>query len=380
MKLAVVGASLGQACGVRDHATLLADALERDGIACSLHWLARDAQTLRASRAQDRTWMRALAAELRNDRPDAVLLHYSVFAYSYRGVPLFVRPLLATLRGARVPLVAFGHELAFPWGRGGWRGTLWAVTQRALLVELVRACAALILTADFRVRWLDSRRWLSRRPIALAPVFSNLPPPVAARGALRERARIGLFGYSYHPRAIALVLDALALLRDRGLEPELALLGAPGRHSHAAEQWLAAACRHGIERALSFSGVLPAQELSDALADCEILLFADTPGPTSRKTTLAASLASGRPLVAVDGPDCWSELRTANAVRVAARTAGALADALDALLADEPARAALGARGRAFAEQRMTVASVAAVVSAVLGGVLGERPACQAPA
>ncbi len=379
MKLAVIGASLGRTCGVRDHATLLAAALDRNGISCSLHWLARDTQSLRAARAQDRAWTRALTTELRSGSPDAILLHYSVFAYSYRGVPLFVRPLLAALRSTRAPLVAFGHELAFPWRRGGWRGTMWAATQRALLVELLRSCGAVVVTADFRVRWLSSRRWLPQRPIALAPVFSNLPP-AAALQAPRRRALIGLFGYSYDPRATALVLDALALLHGRGRQARLALLGAPGRPSDTADAWLTAARRRGIEHALSFSGVLPAQELSDALAGCEVLLFADTPGPTSRKTTLAASLASGRALVAVDGPDCWPELRTAEAVRVAARTPRALADVLDGLLADERARAALGTRGRAFAERRMTVASTTAVVGEVLDAVLDRRPAHPVPA
>ncbi len=378
MKLAVVGASLGETCGVRDHATLLADALAGEGVSCSLHWLAREAPTLRAGRAQDRAWTRALAADLERSQPDAILLHYSVFAYSYRGVPLFVRPMLAALRAARVPLVAFGHELAFPWRRGGWRGAAWALTQRVLLVDLLCASSAMVLTADFRVRWLTSRRWLPRRPVALAPVFSNLPPPASARalaGAARcERGLVGLFGYSYDSRAIALVLDALAQLGDRGLRVRLALLGAPGRPSPVADAWLAAARSRGIEHTLSCSGVLPAQVLSDALAGCEVLLFADTPGPTSRKTTLAASLASGRPLVVLDGPHCWPELRASGAARVVERTPRALAVALGALLADEPARAALGARGRAFAERRMTVASTTAVVSALLGGVLAGEP------
>lgn len=109
----------------------------------------------------------------------------------------------------------------------------------------------------------------------------------------------------------------------------------------------------GVESALSFTGPLPAQELSDALAACSVLLFADAPGPASRKGSLAGSLASGRPLVAVDGHRRWDELVRGGAVRLVGADAQAVADALGELLADERAREQLGARGRAFAERSM---------------------------
>jgi glycosyltransferase involved in cell wall biosynthesis len=69
----------------------------------------------------------------------------------------------------------------------------------------------------------------------------------------------------------------------------------------------------------------------------------------SRKTTLAASLASGRPVLAVDGPQRWAELVEAGAAMIASPTADALADAIAVLLQDESARERLGARGQSFA-------------------------------
>ncbi len=152
--------------------------------------------------------------------------------------------------------------------------------------------------------------------------------------------RVGLFGYSYQGAAVALVLDAIAGLRDRGLDVALLLLGAPGRGSSVAEMWLQAARARDVAHALCFSGTLGAQELSNALAGCEILLFADASGPSSRKGTLAASLASGRPVIAIDGPRRWSELIDADAAHVVAPTAHALAEAIHALLADEDLREA----------------------------------------
>jgi hypothetical protein len=366
MRVAVVGVSVGATSGVRDHAALLADALDAQGITCSMHWLMRDRDTLRGAGAQVRSWTRGLDGELERSGADAILLHYSVFSYSYRGLPLFVAPVMSALGRSRLPIVAFMHELAFPLHKAGLRGDVWAITQRAALIDVVRRCSAIVLTADFRMQWFDSRGWLPSRPLALAPVFSTLPASVPVEPATRVGELIGLFGYRYDDGATARVLDALGLLRSRGAEVRLRLLGGPGAASASGRAWLAGAEHRGLAHAVSFSGTLPAQQLADELARCDVLLFADTPGPSSRKTTLAGSLASGRPLVATDGHRGWSQLTHARAARVVPRSADALAAAVAELLADESEREALGARGRAFAEQEMGVARTVEAVSALL--------------
>ncbi len=377
-RLAVVGVSNRPVCGVRDHALVLAEALGREDVSCTLHWLSSAGGSLSVRRAQVRRWAGELAEERDSSPPKAILFHYSVFAYSHRGVPLFVHPTVAALRSSRVPVVTFMHELIYPWGRGGWRGSVWAATQRAVLVEVMRASAAVLVTTDFSAEWLTSRRWLPRRTIAVAPVFSNLPRSTQAPPAARAVPVVGLFGYSLDPPTVALVSDALRALADRGVRVRLELLGAPGRPSAVADAWLQAAASRGLGDALSFSGTLPARELSDALASSDVLLYADPMGPASRKGTLAASLASGRPLIALEGRRRWSEFLESDAARVVPRTSRALADALQALLGDERSREALGARGRAFAEQTMGVARAAEVVRGLLGdalaGTLHARP------
>jgi glycosyltransferase involved in cell wall biosynthesis len=370
IRAAVVGMSDGTPCGALDHATLLAHALSAENVSCSMHWLERNANSPRAAFAEIRGWARALAAELERGEADAILLHYSTFSYAHRGVPMFVRPTIAGLRRTRIPIVTVLHEFAYPWRAGDWRGNLWAVTQRAALIDVMRASRAAVVTADFRADWLHSRPWLPRREVALAPVFSNLPPPAQTQRAERREQVLGLFGYSYESASLSLVLDALGALLDRGLAVQLRLLGAPGASSPAGEQWRSAADARRIAKALSFTGVLSPQELSNALADCDVLLFADSPGPTSRKGTLAGSLASGRPVIAIDGPRTWAELTRAGATRVVAPTASALADALGDALGDEQFRAALGARGRTFAERQMGLAHSAEVVASLLGEVL----------
>ena len=336
----------------------------------SLHWCERRARPIGASWAEMHAWTGALAAELRREPVDAILLHYSVFSLSHRGLPVFVRPTLAALRSAQTPLVSMLHEFAFPW-RGGPRGMAWALSQRAVLIELMRTSASAVVTMEERAQWLSSRAWLARRPLATAPVFSNLPPPSGERRADLHGQVIGLFGYSHEATATSLVLDALALMRESGRNVALALLGAPGRDSVVAEQWLAGARARSLENALWFSGRLPAQELSDTLAGCDVLLCADRPGPTSRKTTVAASLASGTAVVAIDGPSTWSELTRARALRIVPPRPEYLAAGVGALLDHEALRGELGARGRAFAESRMHADASAAVIRSVLAPILG---------
>jgi glycosyltransferase involved in cell wall biosynthesis len=370
-RLAVVGISTSATCGVRDHATLLAQELERQQVACTLHWLAREQRSLRGARAEIGAWTRTLGVELAGARPHAILLHYSVFSYSHRGVPLFVHAAVAPLRRAGVPLLSFMHELAYPFGIGGARGCLWAATQRAALPELVGASSGVIVTADFRASWVSSRRWLPGRPVLVAPVFSNIPSAPPRAGG--ETGVIGLFGYSYESAQLTLILEALSRLRDRGLAVELRLLGAPGASSAAGRAWSEAAHARGVGAGVSFAGVLPAERLADELAACDVLVYADASGPTARKGTLAASLASGVPVVAIDGPLTWRELRVRRAAAIVSPDPAAVAEAIAGLLADAPARGALGARGREFARSEMSLAGSARVVRRLLERALAER-------
>jgi glycosyltransferase involved in cell wall biosynthesis len=373
-EIAVVGISSSPTCGVRDHAGLLAGALSAEGFTCRTHWLVRQERSLAGSRAEIERWTGALHRQLADPPPRAILWHYSVFSHAYRGLPLFVAPTLAALRRSDAPLITVMHEFVFPWRVGGWRGKLWAVTQRAALIAVMRASTAAVLTTDAGAAWIAARPWLARRPLAVAPVFSNLPAPASGPNPDRAGPRLGLFGYS-DESAMAVVLDALRLLADRGAPVQLELLGSPGRSSRLAADWLAAAAARGVVDRVHCSGVLAAQALSDALAGCDVLLFADPPGPTSRKGTLAGSLASGRPVVALDGPRRWAELVRAEAALLVAPCAPALADGVQALLADPPRAAALGARGREFAVQTNGVGRSAEVVRSMLEELAGRPSA-----
>ena len=369
-RLAVLGISVDQPCGVHDHASLLAEALADLGPISSMHWLSRSAGSIAAQRAEVREWLASSLERLEADPPDAVLLHYSVFAYAYRGVPVFARPVLATIARTGLPLVSFLHEFAYPWHMGGARGKIWSLTQRLALASVMRASSGVIVSADARAAWLAQRAWLAGRPTSVAAVFSNLPAPSPATAPVA--GRLGLFGYGHEGVAFETVLDALSLLRQRRSDVELVLLGAPGSSSEASAHWRRAARERGLESALSFSGRLPAQALSDDLARCTALLFVERGGPTSRKTTLAASLSSGRPVVALDGRNSWPALLQARAALVVAPDPAALAGGVAGVLDDEHEGRLQAERGRTFAAQMMSVQHSATVVAAALAGAIAD--------
>ena len=404
LRVATVGISIDDPCGVRDHAALLDIGLAAERINCSRHWLSRSTGALGAERAEVGAWVGSLASELEAARAEAVLLHYSVFAFAYRGLPVHVKPVLATIRRSRLPLVTFVHEYAYPWRLGGVRGKVWAATQRFALHDVVGASSALVASADARAVWLRSRAWLARRPISVAPVFSNLPavldpvPGLEPRSGLDPASgldqpsgldpasalappvgstlgRLGLFGYGHEGVDVATVLDGLRIVRERTGDVRLTLLGAPGSPSQAAARWRREAAARGLADAIDFSGRLPAAQLAARLAACDVLLFAERGGATSRKTTLAASLSSGRPVIALDGPNGWPELSRAHAAAIVAPQPLALADAISGLLADSEARARQGELGSSFAARAMSVENSASVAAAALRRAIGERHA-----
>ncbi|HEX4467395.1 MAG TPA: hypothetical protein VH025_09425, partial [Solirubrobacteraceae bacterium] len=185
-RLVTVGMSTSVSCGARDHAKLLSGALERlSGEPSPMYWLERRDLSASGSRREIGRWTDQLALSLRAEAATVAVLHYSVFSYSHRGVPLFADRVLRTLRRSRVQVLTVLHEYAYPWQARDPRGNVWALTQRAALVDVLYTSDAALLTAELRVPWLSTRQWLPRRPIAVAPVFPNLPPPAPAAGEQR---------------------------------------------------------------------------------------------------------------------------------------------------------------------------------------------------
>lgn len=366
----LTGRSTAAVCGVRDYGAMLARGLAgREQQRVELCWEDGRSSGLRAGARL----LESVLAEMPDAEASVVVLNYSVFAFSFKGVPLGVPAMARRLRDAAVPVVCVAHEFAYPWGRRGLVGLVHAVTQRMALIPLVRVCSALVVTTEERADWVRSRWWLARRSVAVAPVSSNLPTDVRAKPS-SSGPQVAMFGYDRDRRTIELVCTTLAACRTPPA-PILVLVGAPGPDSACADRWRAAADRHGCR--VEFTGVLAPRAAAEALVGSDIVLFADRQGPTSRRTTLAAALGLGCCVLAVAGPDTWPDLVDAGAVVVVEGRPAALGGKLDQLLADPALRRSVGQRGASFYAARMSPEVVASIIEDVVCRVseAGSPPA-----
>jgi phosphatidylinositol alpha-mannosyltransferase len=120
-------------------------------------------------------------------------------------------------------------------------------------------------------------------------------------------------------------------------------------------------------------GFLSQEELTTTLSTTKALV-APSLGGESFGMVLTRAFACATPVVASDIPGYRDVVTPETAVSVAPGDPGALADALESVLADEPRRAAMGAAARELAVERYAWSDVARRLEAVYESVLGTAP------
>lgn len=352
----MAGASTSPVCGVRDHASRLAQGMREFGRDVTTVWMDGGGSPPRLG-----AFTRDLLAHVDSKQADAVVLHYSVFAYAWRGIPVGVPMMAARLRRARTPMILFAHEYAYPWvNRRGWRGSLLAMTQRLVLPPLLATFDAVVVTTGDRAEWIRSRWWLPRVPVVCAPVFSNIPVAPTSTDSDAVPGRVGVFSFGAESLHAELVIQSMARARGSSPDAHLRLIGGPGPESEVGRHWQQLADIAGC--VVSFSGIVSEEQISRELSTCQAIIHTDPSGPTSKKSSLAAALIHGRPVLAFDGPQCWDELAAAEAVALVPLDVNRTAEALGAILSDGVLRARLGERASTFAAAHLTPSHTARAV------------------
>jgi glycosyltransferase involved in cell wall biosynthesis len=370
-----IGVSSTPVCGVRDAAEQLTRAFRAGGADASTAWCElAGLPTVRERRRLIHDWLNSVTRRVRDDDIDAVILHYSVFAYGLRGFPLFVPAVARELAAYDVPVIGFLHEFVYPFGRRGWRGATQALSHRLALFPVVRCSDGLAVTTERRAAWIRGRRWLPRRPVVFVPVFSNLPRVLETADGKTPGFSIGVIGFGSPGTDTALMAEAIVRLgADRPLE--IVLIGSPGSAGPAADSWRAAFRAQGCADLLRFTGVRTADEIAHELGAVDLVVFPERAGPDSRRGTLAAALAAGKAVVALNGPERWERLVSEAALVVVEPRSEALAAALVRLLEDPAALAAQGAEARAFYRTHMAPEIAVERLSAMLPAFELQRPA-----
>jgi glycosyltransferase involved in cell wall biosynthesis len=254
-----------------------------------------------------------------------------------------------------VSVLVWAHEAAYSFHEPGRQRKALAVAQRAGLVSVVAAARGVVVASADRERWLDSRRWLPRRPLARIPVCGTVLPTSPAPPK-PGRPVVGVLGFGADDAQADAIAGAVGVLRRRGAGVELRMLGAPGDSGRVADRWRAAVHRAGCASALSFTGIVPERELSRGICSSQIVLFPNGSGPVAGKTTIASALGHRRPVVAIDGPLRWDRLRETGALCLARPTQEDVADRLQQLLEDPAARDRQAAAGEDFYRRELSPA------------------------
>jgi glycosyltransferase involved in cell wall biosynthesis len=287
----------------------------------------------------------------RRPRPDRVLVQYVPHAYGLKAMNLPFAAWVAARAGRAAPVWVMFHEVAFPFR--------WRPPAHALLGAAHAVMARLVAGAADRVfvsipGWAPViRKFCPRaRPAEWLPVPSNLPTAARDPVALAVRfpeargrtviGHFGTFGLAITDRLEPAAVRLLAGRPDR----VLVLLGRGGdghrddlrrRHPDVAGRVFA-------------TGGLPPAEVADLLAGCNVLVQPYPDGVSTRRTSVMAGLALGRPVVTNLGS--LSEPVWAGVPGVALAPGpdpDALASMAEAVLALTPAdRDALGGRAAEY--------------------------------
>jgi glycosyltransferase involved in cell wall biosynthesis len=297
--------------------------------------------------------LRQLGSELDQlEQPRRLLVQYVPHAFGYKAMNLPFCLWLWARR--REPVWAMFHEVAVPFRwRQSWKHRCLAAMNHAMAALLLAAAERVFLSVPAWKPILNSLGRFSRPPVWL-PVPSNLPTSVQPKDVAEIRERLGVnattvilghFGTygKYTTQALEAVFPDL-LKRD--LSRVMLLLGRGGE-SYRVEL---SKRRPELADRLFAPGQLDPQAAATHLAACDLLLqpYPDD-GATSRRGSLMAGLALGRPIVTTEGPLTEPLWRESQAVVLVARAAPRqMVQAAERVLADEFLRTDLGMRAAAL--------------------------------
>jgi glycosyltransferase involved in cell wall biosynthesis len=329
---------------------------------------------------------RRAADTVRRLRPDLVHVQFAPSAYRFSALP----GLLPLLLPATPPLVTTVHEYGW-WAAPSWvPEPVWWLAERARVWDretgrLVPASAAVVVSNPQHGARLQARTGKSPTEVPLAPNVDDQPAdPGVVEGVRRslglapDARLLVFFGFVHPVKGLRYVIEALPSLRLT--RPDLHLLVIGGFTSQALPEPEARAFRHelddlarrhGVTGALTFTGHLPAAEVSAALHACEAAVLPFTTGVTTKSGAVLTTLTHGLPtaVTVADVPD--PHLRDGQTVAVipARRDAAAVARTLERLLGDAALRRRLTDGGRRLAA-RHSWHRVAAAHRALYDGVL----------
>jgi glycosyltransferase involved in cell wall biosynthesis len=284
-----------------------------------------------------------LARVVRRERIDLVLVNSTVS----------VAPVLAA-RLARVPVFVHARDTPF--------------SRLAPLVMGVHARLAhtIVCIAAANEAYLPARR---RARVIRIPDGIAIPPVPSARHGFGRPLRLCVVGAITPDKGQGVAVQALAALRDRGIDAELDLVGRIQDEAMAAGL-RADADALGLDGSVRLRG--ETEGIDAALVGADVLLLTSRGEGTplvlmealARLTPVVASAVGGVPEIVTDGE---------TGLLVPPADPGALADAVARLAAEPAAAAAMAARGRRHVEACFAMEPCLARLRGAIDAALAEQ-------
>jgi glycosyltransferase involved in cell wall biosynthesis len=335
--IAVLGRREEPTDGVEDYCRYLGEALAAEGVdlkSISVKWAEIGWPASR----------REFSASIRGQKDVFFLLQYTALTWSRRGFPMRVVSVLKAIRknGSRCAVVF--HD---PDGYAGTR--LIDRVRRSLQRRTMRRLLQFSDVAIFTMA-LDKISWLPRgaRNVFYIPVGANLPTPerawTASRNRPGEKPVVAIFSLSEQPirtHEVRVIAEAVSYAAKETGPLKVLLLG---RNSEAGGQELRAQLSASQAEVISL-GVISADEVVDALASADALLF-PRGSISTRRGSAIAGIACGLPVIAQDGSEVAAPITEAGVALVPQNSPQEFGPVLARVLTDHPYRASLAERSR----------------------------------
>lgn len=241
---------------------------------------------------------------------------------------------------------------------------------------LLRRADAVIATSP---PYADSSPALQpwRDKVEVVPIGAHAPQPPEADLVERVRRR-------YAGRRIVFALGRMTYYKGwevlieaaRHLAPEAVVV--VGGSGPMLEDYRALARRAGVGDRVHFVGGLSTRRVEAHFAVCDVFCMASTVRAEAYGVAVLEAMAHGRAVVSTDIPGSglgWLQQHGVTGLKVPVRDAGALAAALNLLLADDALRARCGAAAHARWAEQFTADTMADRTVALYRRLLGQPQA-----
>lgn len=299
---------------------------------------------------------------LKTEQPDILHIQYQAAAFDLGGwvnwLPWFLKK-----RGIATRIVTTFHDLRIPYifpkaGAFRWKSMLALARHSDAVIctnrEDLNQLSTVNSQSPISTRSVQSPREASNLPLlTLIPLGSNVepqPPVDFDRTAWRKKYQadettllLAYFGFLNESKGGEELIEALALLRQQGIDARLLLIGGDVGHADPTNAAYAQRVqtlieRHGLVQVVYRTGYtdLPVVSANLLAADGVVMPYRD--GVSFRRTTLIAALRHGCPVVSTTpaNPALIPEVRPGeNMLLAPPRNTAALAQTIKRLV-DEP--------------------------------------------